>query len=101
MLEAVDWKQQLMMVVYCGHLCICVFNTSLHLAMPTLWNRSTLAMLAVVREIGIYVTILTLATVVHKTPDKHPYGVLLWMMRVVALYDLATQIIYLQQVVSN
>ena len=38
-------------------------------------------------------TILWLATIVHRTPTVAPYGYLLWTMRLIALFYLASAIV--------
>jgi len=101
LLGTVDWKQQLMMGVYCGNICIACCNLGLHLSIPALRAHAVFHLLGILRELGIYFTIIALANVVHKTPAQFPYGMLLWMMRIVALYDFLTQICYMVELASK
>jgi hypothetical protein len=54
------------------------------------WDEwETVGILDVIQKLLVYHCIFFLMSVVHTTPDRHPYDYLLWCMRLIALYGFA------------
>ena len=87
------WKQYTMLWIYCLNVASAFVRCSLHVAILRLitYEHELICMSDVLRCIVMYEGILWLATVLHRTPDHFPYDKLLWLMRIVAVFDLCRQ----------
>ena len=92
----VDWRQQLMAVVYVG--AICMQWCRLGICSSYDWGYyHTVYILEIVFRLLVYHCIMFLMSALHTTPDRHPFGVLLWSMRLIALYGFVADIYLLRK----
>jgi len=81
----VDWKQQLMALVYIG--CITMQWERLGICASYNWGYyHTVYILEITFRLLLYHCIMFLMSALHTTPDRHPFGVMLWSMRLIAIY---------------
>lgn len=89
----VDYRQFVMLVVYGILMCMAQVNIGIYIAIPKLHDKDLSHELPhFICELLIYSCIMLLASVIHTTPDRHPYNILLWAMRFIALIDLYAQV---------
>jgi hypothetical protein len=85
---AVDWKQQLAVAIYIANICMAYCRLGFF-ATEDWGDWETVRILDVIQNLLVYHTIFFLMSVVHTTPDRHPYDYLLWCMRIIALFSFA------------
>lgn len=90
--RAVDWKQQIFLSVY-----VLLGTTSAidicHAVSKPVGASTISTVYNVISSVSNFLAahaILWLATIVHRTPMMHPYGYLLWFMRVIATVALCS-----------
>jgi len=90
----VDPKQQAMIIVYTLLVVSDMVDLGMDVAAPGVHKSNIRSVSHHLRSIAMYFVILLLASVIHTTPNTQPYTTLLWMMRVLALWDFASHIWY-------
>lgn len=88
----IDWRQQLMLWVYCILMSMAQVNVGLYISIPALYEQLPHKLPHFVVELLMYSCIMFLASVIHTTPKQYPYNILLWLMRLVAVIDLYAQL---------
>jgi len=92
----VDWRQQLMAIVYIG--CITLQWNRLGVVCSYDWGfYHYVYILEISFRLLVYHCIMFLMSALHTTPDRHPFGILLWSMRLIALYGFCGDIYLLQK----
>jgi len=87
----VDYRQQVMLWVYCLLMTMAQMNIGLYISIPELNRHLWQKLPHFIAEFLIYTCIMFLASVIHTTPKQYPYNILLWSMRFIALIDFYAQ----------
>lgn len=81
----VDWTQQLMGIVYIG--CICMQWERLGNMCSYNWGYyHNVYLLEITFRLLLYHCIMFLMSALHTTPNRHPFGIMLFGMRFIAVY---------------
>lgn len=81
----VDWKQQVMMMIYIGSICMQWERLGICFAYD--WGYyHNVYLLEIIFRLLVYHGIMMLMSALHTTPNRPPYGMLLYGMRMICIY---------------